>query len=99
MQMKCFQVFNSLWQRIPSATGLQYRAPVAPMTGKSSGLIGGELWTDMLVVISVGLQIHKNTARTRRHKWSLTSKIYFQHSKLDSTADAGSNTVPVVSAR
>lgn len=61
-------------------------------------VLATELCTDVLIIISGGLQICQNTGRKRENQWSLTTEIYFQCSKLVTATDAGMNAVPVVSA-
>lgn len=64
IQMSCFRLCYSLPKRTLSATVTQYGASAAPMTGRIDHDIGGELCTDILTIVSAGLQLYKNTGRS-----------------------------------
>lgn len=68
------------------------------MSNTSENHIGDEQRIDMLVVVSDGLQVQRNTNRKRDNKWSLVNESYFGCSAVDAVADAGTDTMPMVSA-
>lgn len=95
--MTCFLLCYSLSKRTPSATGSQYGASTAPMTGSSSSHIGDESCTDRLIVISGALQNYENIGLKWDSQRSLRNKIYFECNGVDAAADADMNTVPMMS--
>lgn len=95
MQMRCFRLFYRLSRRISSATGSQYGASFASVTGRSDDCIEDELRTGVYEITSGALQFYKITGTSCEEKWSQTSEIYFQCSEGGAAANAGTNTVPV----
>lgn len=66
VQMKCFLLFYSLLKRLSSAMGSHYGKSFASITGRIDDHVLEELCSDMLVVVSGGLQVDKNAGRNRR---------------------------------
>lgn len=98
LPMRCFLPCFSSWRRLPSAVNSQKGASSASMTGIRDEHIGDDLCIDFLLALSGVLQIDRNFGRKCDNKSSLTNKMNFQCREMDDAADAGMNTVQMVSA-
>lgn len=93
-----FSILLQLSRRIRSATGSQLGASAASVVARCDDHVGNEVCTDMLVIISGGLEMDKKTGRKCENKWLVTSEIYFYCNEIDAAAPADMHTVRKVSA-
>lgn len=83
------------WQETSFYHWITIGALFAPVTGTGDDHTSDKRLTEITMVRSGGRQIYGNTCR-KREKWSLTNEKYFQCSRSDAAADAGTKTVPMV---
>lgn len=98
VSVRCLPLCSSGSRTILLATGSEYRALLAPVTGSNDELTEGERCSDLLMVVSSRRQTNMDTSSRRDDTWSVRNEKNFRCCQMDAAATAAMSIVPMLAA-